>query len=223
MVIDFAQAARRVRPSAAPSEHAPTASTHLADLIEPYRRYMVGESRRAEGIARYLWGYRRFLAWIGEGATVADITPATVQAYKEYLANERAAAPATIINALANLRDFARFCIGRGERTDDPTVGIARPKKQRPKPKPLYPHEIEALMDAIRMPPWLRERRRWHWRRNQRLVYLLLYSGLRLSEAAGLCWSDLKLPADLICVPATIAKNGKERTVKLHARLKTIL
>lgn len=200
-----------------------TLTPYLADLIEPYRRYLVGESRRPEGIDRYLWGYRRFLGWIGDQATVADVTPAVVQAYKEFLANEREAAPATIINALAILRDFSRFAIGRSWRADDPTVGISRPQKQRPRPKPLYPHEIEALMDAIRMPIYLPEKRRWRWLRNERIVYLLLYSGLRLSEGAGLCWPDIRLPADVIIVPAQIAKGGKERAIKIHARLKTIL
>lgn len=91
-------------------------SPTLAGLVEPYRRYLVGESRRPEGIARYLWGYRRFVVWMGECATVADVVEATVLEYKQYLANEKRAAPATIINALAIQRDFARFCIGKGYR-----------------------------------------------------------------------------------------------------------
>jgi integrase len=50
------------------------------------------------------------------------------------------------------------------------------------------------------MPPWLREHRRWHWERNRCLVFLLLYLGLRLSEAAGLTWADIKLEANLITI-----------------------
>lgn len=202
---------------------APDESPRLADLVEDYRRYLVGESRRDEGIARYLWGYRRFVAWMGMGATVADVDGPRLQEYKEYLANERKAAPATITNALAIQKDFARFCVGRGWRADDPTIGIKRPPKQRPKPKPLYPHEIEALLEAIRVSPYLRPRRWWHWARNRRLVYLLLYSGLRLSEAANLCWEDIHLQADAIFVSGAHAKGGKDRTVGLHPRLKTVL
>lgn len=198
-------------------------STRLVDLVGSYRRYLVGESRRDEGVERYLWAYRRFVAWMEEGAEVAHVTHAQVRTYKEYLANERQAAPATIINALAVIRDFSIFCIGKGYRTDDPTEGIKRPKKQRPHPKPLHPHEIDRLMDAIKMPPYLRERRRWHWERNRRLVFVLLYSGLRLREASGLLWSDIVFEADLIVVRAENAKNGKERSVKLHPRLRAIL
>jgi len=194
----------------------------LADLIEPYRRYLVGESRRDEGIERYIWGLRRFLDWMGDGATVADVGGKSIQEYKEYLANERAAAPATIINALAIQRDFARFCVIKGYRTDDPTVGVARPSKQRPRPKPLYPYEIEDLTRAMQLPPDLCADKRWYWERNRRVVYLLLYSGLRLSEAAGLRWEHIKLPANVIIVPAHLAKNSKERVVKLHRVLKAL-
>jgi len=198
-------------------------ATALADLIEPYRRYLVGESRRDEGIARYVWGLGRFLDWMGDGATVADVDRGKVQDYKEYLANERQARPASIINALAIQRDFARFCVMKGYRADDPTLGVSRPTKQRPRPKPLYPYEIEELIAAIRMPLDLREQRRWYWERNRRLVYVLLYSGLRLSEAAGLRWADIKLPAGVLIVPAHVAKGGKERTVTLHSRLVAVL
>lgn len=219
-IIDFGAYAAQ-RGIAVPS--GAVGSPRLVELTEDYRRYLVGESRRAEGVARYLWGYRRFAEWMGEGATVQDVQHAEVLEYKEYLANERKAAPPTIINALAVIKDFSAFCVLKGYRTDDPTAGIKRPKKQRPKPKPLYPYEIEEMLDAIRMPPWLRESRRWYWARNRRLVYLLLYSGLRLSEAANLCWSDIHLQVNVISVRAEHAKNGKERLIKLHARLKAIL
>lgn len=205
-----------------PAAEARRDGPRLVDLVEPYRRYMAGKSRRPEGVARYLWGFRRFVAWLGADTTNADLTERAVEEYKEYLVNDRGAAVATVINALAVLRDFATFAQKKGYRSDDPTANVERPTKQRPQPKPLYPHEIDALIDAIRMPPWLRPCRRWHWERNRRLVFLLLYSGLRLSEAAGLRCGDVKIEANVIVVPAQIAKNGKERRVTLHPRLKTI-
>ena len=205
-----------------PAEADP-ANPQLAALVEPYRRYLVGEGRRPEGVARYLWGLGRFLEWMPDGATVADVDGRRCQDYKESLANDKGAKAATIINSLAVIKDFSAFCIAKGYRGDDPTVGVKRPKKARPQPKPLHEHEIEELIEAIRMPPLLRERRRWHWERNRRLFYLLIYTGLRLHEAANTRWEDILLAADLIVVRSEIAKNGTERTVRLHARLKAIL
>ncbi len=195
----------------------------LISLVDGYRRYLVGEGRRPEGVARYLWGFGRFLEWIGSEAVVADVDGRRCQEYKEYLANDRKAKAATIINALAIQRDFAAFCVAKGYRADDPTVGVKRPKKTRPRAKPLHPHEVEALIAAIRMPDTLPLHRRWHWGRDRRLIYVLIYTGLRLKEAAGLCWRDVDLVAMQIIVPAAIAKNGKERAIEVHACLKAIL
>jgi len=140
--------------------------------------------------------------------------------YRSYVANDCRVTSVTVINALAILRDFSRFAIEYEYRTDDPTVGVKRPLKRRPKPKPLYPEEITDLLAAIQMPDDLPERRHWYWQRNQRVIYLLLYSGLRLSEAANLRWSDIHLVDGVIEVNAEGAKNGKERMITIHPRLR---
>lgn len=195
----------------------------LVFQIEAYRRYLVGEGRREQGVARYIWGFRRFLDWFGEERLPSEIDKAAVQRYKEYLANEKLSSHSTILNALAILRDFSRYARTVGVMNEDPTDGIRRPPKQRPNPKPLYPHEIEELMEAIQPSPYLSKRRQWHWHRNRRLVYLMLYSGLRLSEAAGLNWDSVDLSAKKIFVSARFAKGGKERSLTIHDKLLQIL
>jgi integrase/recombinase XerD len=222
-IIHFEARAKERGASLAVAQPAASLSPYLSTLIAPYQRYLVGEGRRTEGVARYLWGLGRFLEWMPDGATVADVDGPRCQEYKEYLANDRRAAPATIINALAILRDFARFCVAKGYRGDDPTADVKRPKKVRPRAKPLHPHEVEALIAAIRIPERLPAQRRWRWERDRRLVYLLIYTGLRLKEAAGLCWRDVSLEAGVIVVPIGTAKGGKERAIEIHPRLKAIL
>jgi site-specific recombinase XerD len=206
-----------------PGNQRKSSSPNLASLTEAYRRYMIGEGRRDEGVARYIWGFQRFVQWFGASKTPKDITVQVVQEYKEYLVNERKASESTVMNALSNIRDFSRFARGRGLMDIDPTEGIRRPRKRRPNPKPLYPHEIEDLMRAIQCSPYLPEHRRWYWLRNQRLVYLLIYSGLRLAEAAGLSWDCVDLTQGNIFVSAEFAKGGKERNVQIHPRLQAIL
>jgi integrase/recombinase XerC len=155
--------------------------------------------------------------------TVADMTRMSVLDYRSFLANERQVSSASIINSLAVLRDFSLFAIEYGHRTDDPTAGVLRPLKRRPRPKPLYPEEIRELLDSIRKPDDLPEKRAWHWERNQRAIYLMLYTGLRLSEAANLKWSDVRLTSGVIEVQPEGAKGGKGRTVAIHPRLQAIL
>jgi len=195
----------------------------LVDLLPEYEDYLIGEQRRPQGRARYLWALKRFFVWLGEDATHAELTAASVRRYKEEL-GKRGCAGSTVINALATIRDFSIWAIWEGHRIDDPTTGIKRPPKRTPLPNPLYPDEVDLVLAAIeqeRPPEGSRER--WYWDRNRLCVLLFLYTGLRLSEIAALRRSDVRLRADLILVRSEAAKNGEERTVPIAAPLRNEL
>lgn len=202
---------------------ADAAPPRLIDQLVGYEAYLVGEQRRPQGRARYLWALKRFFVWLGADATHAELTSASVQRYKEEL-GARGCAGSTVINALATIRDFSLWAVWNGHRTDDPTVAIRRPPKRRPLPNPLYPEEVDLVLAAIEAeipPPG--SRAHWHWQRNRLAVLLFLYTGLRLSELAALRRSDVRLRADLILVRSEAAKNGEERTVPIAPALRTEL
>lgn len=185
----------------------------LLELLSKYEDYLIGEQRRPQGRARYLWAMGRFIGWLGEESTHAELHAAAVQLYKEHL-GKRGCASSTVINALAVIKDFSLWGIFLGLRADDPTAGIRRPPKKEPKPNPLYPDEVATLMAAIEYsPPPEGSRARWYWRRNRLAVILFLSTGLRLSEMAALLWSDIHLRGGVIDVRAEAAKNGTERSV----------
>lgn len=187
----------------------------LLDQLAGYEAYLIGEQRRPQGRAKYLWTMRQFIGWLGEEATQATLTAVTVQRYKEHL-GQRGCASATVINALAAIRDFSLWSVFEGYRSDDPTLGIRRPPKRRPNPNPLYPDELELLMRAIdHEPPPQGSRQRWYWQRNRLAVLIFLSTGLRLSELAEVRWGDLSLSAGVLNVRAEAAKNGQERQVPL--------
>jgi site-specific recombinase XerD len=187
----------------------------LLDQLAAYEDYLIGEQRRPQGRARYLWTLKRFFASLGNDATHADVNAMSVQRYKEEL-GKRGCAGSTVINALAAIRDFSVWALFEGYRNDDPTLGIKRPPKRPPKPNPLYPDEVALLMAAIEHdPPPEGTRARWYWQRNRLAVLLFLYTGLRLSELAALRWSDLHLRAGVLDVRAEAAKNGTERSVPI--------
>ncbi|HEU4326459.1 MAG TPA: tyrosine-type recombinase/integrase [Roseiflexaceae bacterium] len=192
----------------------------LRDLITGYESYLRGEGRRDQGIARYVWAIGRFEVWLseraGHPATLADINPDAIRAYKATL-GEAGRKGATIINALATIKDFCSFA-----QIPDPTAGIRRPPKRRPDPRPLYEEDIFALMQVLRaIPDELPEYNRWIWQRNQRLVALFLYAGLRLTEATNLRWANVKLGSAVIEV--IDGKNGRDRVVPIAAALREYL
>lgn len=198
----------------------PRPSDPLSELLPLYAEYMRGESRRPGGIKRYHWGMQRFITWydaqLHRPAILADLIDTKVaQRYKVALGN-RGNKESTIINAMAVLHDFGLFA-----GIPDPTAGVKRPRKRRPNPNPLYEDEIVLLLQAIAMPDGLSEYRRWIWDRNIRMVYLFLYTGLRLSELANLRWKHVRLAAGVIEVRG--GKNNKDRLVPIHKVLDTIL
>jgi site-specific recombinase XerD len=188
----------------------------LCDQVASYRAYLVGIGRRSGGIDRYVWGLERCFAWLGADATMDDLTRARVLDYLEDL-GARDLAGSTRINALATIRDFSLWAIQRELRMDDPTAGIPRPPKREPDPDPLYPDQVALLIRAIRLPDGLRGPARWQWQRNRRAILLGLYAGLRLSEAANLCWRHVNLGSAVLTVRG--GKNDKDRSVPLHPRL----
>lgn len=194
--------------------------TPLLDLMSGYEQYLRGESRSDEGRRRYVWTLKRAWQWwddrLGRPATNADLTPATVQEYKEALGG-RGASASSIINALAAIRDFSLFAIIKGLREDDPTAGVRRPPKRRPAPNPLYPDDIRALVAALQPRERPGSRAAFFEQRNRVVVLFFLYTGLRISEVANLRWRHLKLEAGLVEVRRE--KNDKDRTVDLHPHL----
>jgi hypothetical protein len=54
----------------------------LTDLLPGYHGYLIGEQRRPQGIKSYLNHLRRVITWLGDDATLADLTQRAVLRYK---------------------------------------------------------------------------------------------------------------------------------------------
>lgn len=79
--------------------------------------------------------------------------------------------------------------IREGLRDDDPTQGLEWPRVPISAPVRLRDSQIVELLRLIRtVPAGLIYLQRWRWKRNVRAVYLMLYAGLRLAEAAAILW-----------------------------------
>lgn len=190
-------------------------SPRLADLIEPYRGYLVGEQRRPQGIRSYVNHLKRFISWLGDDSTLADLTQKAVLRYKAQCGGGQA--PSTIVQTLATLRDFAFWGAAAGHDITDPTLGIRRPRRRRPDPRPLYENEIADLMRSIAVPDGLTARQYFDWTRNRLMILVYLYTGARLTELAALRWAHILLEAGVIEIKN--GKLGKDRTIPIHPTL----
>lgn len=106
---------------------------------------------------------------------------------------------------LAFLRRFFNWCLERDYLDKTPTAGIVKPTKEVARDRVLSPDEIARTFkaaDTLGYPfgPF---------------VKLLVLTGQRRDEVAGMSWDEIYLPEKVWVLPASRSKNGKAHTVHL--------
>jgi len=150
-----------------------------------------------------------FLA--SRGGDLSEASAEQIEAYFGEIAR-RGLSPSTAARRRAAVRQFYRFVLGEGWRTDDPSRRVDAPGKGRPLPKILSRQEVTALITAAGA------RDGAQGLRVGCMVELLYASGLRISELLGLTVAALaRDPAYLI----VRGKGGKERLAPLNDAART--
>lgn len=193
------------------------ASPAILDTLEGFAAYLAGRKLRDRTVDTYVAGVKQFAASLGNESTVVSITEATIGRYQ---LERRSLAAATLGKDISAIRSYTRWCLRAGLRFDDPTLALEFPKRRRRLPRPLKHEELSVLEQILARPsPVLDVRAKRIWERNRRLVLLLLYTGLRRTEVAGLVWDDVYLADAQLIVRSETAKGGHERIVPLHQRV----
>lgn len=117
------------------------------------------------------------------------------------------ASPATQARHLSSIRQYHRFLVSDGVRSDDPSAAIEGPKRSRPLPKTIVESDIGTLIGSAQSKQGPEGVRLWC------IVELLYASGLRVSELVTLPINAISPPRRAILVKG---KGGKERLVPLH-------
>jgi integrase/recombinase XerD len=155
--------------------------------------------------ARDLEDFAEFLA--SRHQDIAGAAADVVRAYLGRLA-QRGLSPRTSARRLSALRQFYRFLVAEGIRSDDPLATIDGPRLGRPLPKILSEDEVRRLIEAAAaLDPAERVRL-------TAFLEVLYAAGLRVSELAGLRLSALARDGRFLIVRG---KGNKERLVPLSA------
>ena len=105
---------------------------------------------------------------------------------------------------LCSLRHFYQFLVDRGYVKDNPFLFITSPKTEKRYPHVLYKEQIEAIFKANN------ERQDFLAPRDQAIMYLLYYTGMRASELVELEMQSINLKQRIVRV---FGKGSKERLV----------
>jgi integrase/recombinase XerD len=152
--------------------------------------------------------YRRDLADLARCLGVTPLAQADADGLRGYLAHQDATgmAPRTQARRLSALRQFFKFLVSEGIRSDDPTSLLDSPRQTPALPKLLSEDEVLRLIAAAaedRSPEGLRL---------AAIVEILYASGLRISELVSLPLGAVARSERAILVRG---KGGKERLVPL--------
>jgi site-specific recombinase XerD len=126
------------------------------------------------------------------------------------------AAPATINRGLASLRGYCQWATLAHLLTENPATDIKDVPTDPLAPRSLPTEAVDALLRVARAEPHLLLRAR-----NEALLALLIYAGLRVQEACDLQLRDLDLGGGTVTVRS--GKAGKARRVPLHTDAQRLL
>jgi integrase/recombinase XerD len=185
-------------------------------LIEAFLEMIAAErgaSRNTlDAYARDLADYAAGLARAGK--TPRNAATGDIRAYLSLVA-ARGLKPASSARKLSSIRQFHRFLVADGRRTDDPALIVEAPRRGRRLPKTLSVAEVghllavskEGLDDDARPAP-----ERLRALRTACLLELLYATGLRVSELVTLPSSAAQTKEPFIHIRG---KGGRERLVPL--------
>jgi site-specific recombinase XerD len=181
-----------------------TTSPTLLDLMPSFQRHLRAENKSPRTVTSYTEAVRRlhdFLVAKGMPVAVASITREHVEAFMEDQLSRLAASSAR--SRYASLRQFFRWVVEDGERTDSPMP--PRPPNVPEQPVPvLSEEELRALLRVADKDP------SFYGRRDAAILRLFIDSGARLSEVANLSVDDVNLDA------ATVRFLGKGGRMRLN-------
>jgi integrase/recombinase XerD len=156
------------------------------------------------------------------GRTVTSATTVDLRGYLKALA-DRDFAASSVARRLSAIRQFYRFLLAEGYRTDDPAAIIEGPRRGRPLPRMLSIAEVDRLIAAARRAteaPQTAGIARLRALRVMCLLELLYASGLRISELIALPASAAHRDGDMLLVRG---KGGKERLVPLNGAARSAM
>jgi integrase/recombinase XerD len=140
------------------------------------------------------------------GRDLASASAEDVEAYFALL-GARGLSASTAARRRAAVRQFYRFVLGEGWRSDDPSRRVEAPKKGRPLPKVLSREEVARLIAAAAA------RDGEQGLRLNCMIELIYASGLRVSELLSLQLSAVARDPAYLMVRG---KGGKERLAPLN-------
>ncbi len=199
----------------------------MTDYLTDFVTHLHAQDRSAHTIAAYQNDVAAFFAWLetqlGKPVLPVEVTPFDVQRYRDALENA-GRQPAGVNRRLAALRGFFAWAIAAGHASINPVQSVKGVRQDPRTPKALTAQEVYRLQREAAAQRQLAQARAGDAvtptlvdaLRDEALLNLLLYTGLRVSECAALRVEDVVLSGKDPRVIVRSGKGRKYREVPLH-------
>lgn len=149
---------------------------------------------------------------------LTECTENALEAYFYHGRIDRKWCAVTFRQHYKHLNCFFKWCIKRELMEHNPLTTLEKPRVEQRLPKKLTRDEAQVVLDASFHMKYAYRYERY---RNQALVALMLFAGLRRSETINLKVQDICLKEKTIFIRQ--GKGKKDREIPMNRRLKTIL
>jgi len=177
----------------------------LVDLIDSWDRSLRAENRAPTTITSYLLAAHQLHAHLeqqGHSGLIGDVTRADIEGFiASFL--ERGSAPATAAQRYRSLQQFFRWADGEGELAVNPMAKMRPPTVPEQPPEVLTETQVKGLLAVCRGTDF-------EDRRDTAIVWMLLDTGARLAEIAGLAVDDIDWDLEVVTV---MGKGRRARAV----------
>ena len=163
-------------------------------LLKSYRRHLAAENKGVRTIQTYTEAVRQFGEYVESQGMPTDPTQATREHVEAFIADLLTRhKPATAANRYRALQTFFRWLVDEGEMPVSPMLKMKPPAVPETSPDVLSNSQIDKLLKECAGTTF-------EDRRDNAFIRLLLDSGMRRAELAGLKVSDLDMDDNVAIV-----------------------
>lgn len=159
-----------------------------------------------------LMGLNRWLTENDLPSTPTKITSKSLKDYVYHMLEEKKLSPATVNGRILTIKSFFEYLTNEGIITTNPNT--LKRVKQRKNVIQAFSHD--QIRDLLRAP----DRNTFTGVRDYAMMLLMLETGIRVSELAGIVLDDIKWSENKIIL---LGKGDKERVVPFQRRVHTAL
>ncbi|NLE00508.1 MAG: tyrosine-type recombinase/integrase [Fibrobacter sp.] len=184
-------------------------------FLDEFKTFLMTQRGLAETtIKAYEYDLTYYLEWIEkEGLKIEEIGPKDLDRYVQYMRKEKNLEAKTCKRRIAAISTYYKWMVREGKLKNDPVYFIELPKAPSRLPVYLTEEEMEKFQEIFEEEA---QKRPIIGARNRALFMLMMFGGLRISEATNIKESQVTVRDGYPVMVTVIGKGNKERQVPLN-------